>query len=123
LTEIYGTSNSAHEQWNALGDFAELVEPEAKNREDFIEEALSGEFDGVVVTYRTFASIDITGRFDEELIGVLPASLKFICHNGKFSLFFRIRPESCELQATILEWCPYEYRILVALCTAISHTI
>ncbi|KAI9864800.1 MAG: hypothetical protein M1813_002570 [Trichoglossum hirsutum] len=79
---LLGEIEHAHEQWNALGDFAELVEPEAKNREDFIEEALSGELDGVVVTYRTFASIDITGRFDEELIGVLPASLKFICHNG-----------------------------------------
>ncbi|KAH0542742.1 hypothetical protein FGG08_002881 [Glutinoglossum americanum] len=79
---LLGEIEHAHEQWSALGELAELIEPGAKNREDFIEEALSGEFDGVVVTFRTFASIDITGRFDEELIGVLPASLKFICHNG-----------------------------------------
>lgn len=35
-----------------------------------------------MVTYRTFASYSITGRFDEELIALLPSSLKFICHNG-----------------------------------------
>ncbi|KAI9782736.1 MAG: hypothetical protein M1839_004724 [Geoglossum umbratile] len=79
---LLGEIEHAHKQWDALGDFAELVEPEAKNREDFIEDALSGEFDGAVVAYRTFASVDITGRFDKELISVLPASLKFICHNG-----------------------------------------
>jgi hypothetical protein len=88
---IHGLRNSAHKQWDALGDFAELVEPEAKNREDFIEDALSGEFDGAVVAYRTFASVDITGRFDKELISVLPASLKFICHNGRRSLRFLTR--------------------------------
>jgi hypothetical protein len=97
-----------------------LVEPEAKNREDFIEEALSGELDGVVVTYRTFASIDITGRFDEELIGVLPASLKFICHNGRFFLVFRILLEFMRAPG----WLPYlniASRWPSALLT--SHTI
>jgi glyoxylate reductase len=34
------------------------------------------------VIYRTFESVDTTGRFDEELVYSLPASVKFICHNG-----------------------------------------
>lgn len=35
-----------------------------------------------MVAYRTFQSVDITGRIDEELVSKLPSSLKFICHNG-----------------------------------------
>jgi len=36
-----------------------------------------------VVCYRTFASVDITGLFDKELVDELPGSLKFVCHVGK----------------------------------------
>jgi hypothetical protein len=36
----------------------------------------------VVVAYRTFQSVAITGLVDEELVGVLPEGLKFIAHNG-----------------------------------------
>jgi hypothetical protein len=59
------------------------VEPESRSRGEFLEECKDGKFDGVLVTYRTFNSVDITGRFDEELVAVLPESLKFICHNGR----------------------------------------
>jgi hypothetical protein len=42
----------------------------------------------VLVIYRTFASVDITGRFDEELVEVLPKSVRFVCHNGMLRLRF-----------------------------------
>jgi glyoxylate reductase len=50
---------------------------------------MSGALDGVLVIYRTFESVEITGRFDDELVAALPASVKFICHNGmrKSALF------------------------------------
>ena len=60
--------------------------PKANNRADFIKECKSGHLDGVVAVYRTFASVSITGRVDEELVKVLPKGLKFICHNGGFVL-------------------------------------
>lgn len=41
----------------------------------------------MLAIYRTFASVNITGRFDEELVGVLPTSVRFICHNGKLPSF------------------------------------
>ena len=55
---------------------------QAQNRAEFLEECRSGRLDGVVAVYRTFMSVSKTGRFDEELVAALPASLKFICHNG-----------------------------------------
>ncbi|KAF3918474.1 hypothetical protein ABW21_db0203989 [Orbilia brochopaga] len=79
---LLGEIEHAFDEWNALSEFAELVEPASKNREDFIEECRSGALEGVVVAYRTFASFTITGRIDAELVAVLPSSLKFICHNG-----------------------------------------
>lgn len=74
---------SAHHSWSSLGEIADLIEPESQNRSDFLEEARSGALDGVLVVYRTFASVSITGNFDEEIIEAMPASLKFVCHNGK----------------------------------------
>jgi hypothetical protein len=49
---------------------------------------MSGALDGVLVIYRTFESVEITGRFDEELVASLPASVKFICHNGMRNRLF-----------------------------------
>ncbi|KAI9781551.1 MAG: hypothetical protein M1816_002266 [Peltula sp. TS41687] len=80
---LLGQIVHAHKEWQALADIAELIKPKGPTREDFLEQCRSGDLDGVVATYRTFESIDITGRFDEELIAALPESLKFICHNGR----------------------------------------
>ena len=77
--------HSAHEDWAALSELGELVEPESKNREDFIAECKSGKLDGVVACYRTFQSAQATGLFDKELVAELPKSLKFVCHNGKLT--------------------------------------
>lgn len=73
---------SAHESWNSLSTVAELVSPRARSRVEFLEECRNGQLDGILVIYRTFDSVDITGRFDVELVQALPESVKFICHNG-----------------------------------------
>lgn len=62
---------------------AELIEPESTNRADFIKECKDGKFDGVVAAYRTFASVSVTGLWDEELVAALPSSFKSVSHNGK----------------------------------------
>jgi hypothetical protein len=36
-----------------------------------------------VAAYRTVESASVTGNVDEELLDVLPKSLRFICHNGE----------------------------------------
>jgi hypothetical protein len=74
---------SAHESWRGLSELGELIEPQSKCRKDFIDECKSGKLDGILVAFRTFNSIDITGLFDEELVQQLPESLKFVCHNGQ----------------------------------------
>ncbi|KAK6356458.1 hypothetical protein TWF718_000817 [Orbilia javanica] len=79
---LLGIIEHAFEQYAALSEYAELVTPKSTNREEFIEECKSGALDGVVVAFRTFTSVSITGRIDAELVEALPKSLKFICHNG-----------------------------------------
>ncbi|KAF2189638.1 hypothetical protein K469DRAFT_700876 [Zopfia rhizophila CBS 207.26] len=79
---LLGEIEHAHESWNSLSSLAELITPKARSRAEFFEECKSGQLDGILVTYRTFASVDITGPFDTELVELLPESLKFICHNG-----------------------------------------
>ncbi|KAI9791781.1 MAG: hypothetical protein M1833_001340 [Piccolia ochrophora] len=79
---LLGDIEHAHDAWKTLGDIAELIGPKARERDEFLEECKSGALDGVIATYRTFDSVKITGRFDEDLINALPKSLKFICHNG-----------------------------------------
>lgn len=56
---------SAHSTWNALSEVAELIEPKSTNRADFIKECQSGALDSVLVAYRTFGSVEITGLWDE----------------------------------------------------------
>jgi len=74
--------NSAKKEWATLSSIGELIEPKARSREEFIAECKKGVFDKVVVAYRTFQSVAITGLVDEELVAALPESLKFIAHNG-----------------------------------------
>ena len=45
----------------------------------------------MVAIYRTFPSVTITGRFDEEMMSVLGkegVGVKFVCHNGRFGYRF-----------------------------------
>ncbi|KAI9775143.1 MAG: hypothetical protein M1835_005926 [Candelina submexicana] len=79
---LLGEIEHAHDAWNSLGQLAELIEPKARSRDQFLKEVRDGSFNGTVATYRTFNSINTTGNFDEDLVKLLPKSLKFICHNG-----------------------------------------
>jgi glyoxylate reductase len=74
---------SAHKEWaEKIESIAEVKKPNATARTEFLEECKSGAFDGCVAAYRTFGSFSITGMIDEEVVAVLPKSLKYICHNG-----------------------------------------
>ncbi|KAK1969659.1 D-isomer specific 2-hydroxyacid dehydrogenase [Colletotrichum sublineola] len=77
-----GEIEHAHEAWAGLGSVADIVKPKATSRAEFLDECRSGAFDGVKAIYRTFASVDTTGRIDAELLAALPESVGFICHNG-----------------------------------------
>lgn len=77
-----GSVVHAHSTWASIGAVADIVVPQAADRASFLAEAASGSLDGCLVAYRTFGSVSITGRVDAELVASLPASLRFICHNG-----------------------------------------
>ena len=78
--------HSAQAAWNALGEVAQLVESAATTRAEFIQECKDGKLDGVVAIYRTIGSLNQTGLVDEELVNVLPSSLRYIAHCGTSSL-------------------------------------
>jgi len=79
---LLGRIAHANDSWTALSSLAEILEPHARCRSEFLEECKSDGFNNASVIFRTFESIEITGRFDEEVLEALPSSLKFICHNG-----------------------------------------
>ncbi|KAF8422025.1 D-isomer specific 2-hydroxyacid dehydrogenase [Tirmania nivea] len=79
---MLGKLDHAHEQWKAVEEIAEVLRPKSTNRVDFIRECKSGIFDGAVAAFRTFPSVSITGRIDEELLSYLPPTINFLCHNG-----------------------------------------
>ncbi|KAB8068167.1 D-isomer specific 2-hydroxyacid dehydrogenase [Aspergillus leporis] len=79
---LLGKIVHAHKTWQSLSDVAELIEPTATNRTEFIQECKDGKFDGAVAAYRTFDSVVITGLIDEELVNALPSSLKYLAHCG-----------------------------------------
>jgi len=79
---LLGEIDHAKKEWQSLSEIADLIEPKAKTRADFLAECRSGAFEGVVAAYRTFMSVAVTGMIDEELVKSLPKSWKFIAHNG-----------------------------------------
>ncbi|KAJ5570124.1 uncharacterized protein N7459_009554 [Penicillium hispanicum] len=79
---LLGDIVHATKAWDALGELGELVTTTATNRADFIQECRDGKFDGVVGAYRTFPSVSVTGPVDEEIVNVLPTSLKYLAHCG-----------------------------------------
>ncbi|KAG4417344.1 hypothetical protein IFR04_009485 [Cadophora malorum] len=80
---LLGELDHAHKQWqDSIASIANVIEPKARSRAEFIEECKSGAFDSVIAAYRTFMSVAITGLIDEELVAALPKNLKFLCHNG-----------------------------------------
>lgn len=59
-----------------------LKEFPSGTREQFLANCKNGEYDDVVVIYRSNTSTKYTGRFDKELVSALPKSVKYIVHNG-----------------------------------------
>ncbi|CAD6583310.1 MAG: hypothetical protein ASARMPRED_001292 [Alectoria sarmentosa] len=60
----------AQAEWNALGALAELRQVNEGTRDQFLGDCEAGVYDGM------------TGRFDQEVVDLLPSSLKFVSHNG-----------------------------------------
>ncbi|KAG6889925.1 hypothetical protein C0992_003520 [Termitomyces sp. T32_za158] len=66
-----------------LGDIAEVVYLDSKNRSEFLcAFQPGGRFFDVEGIYRENGSADIIGTFDKEIIDGLSASVKWIAHNG-----------------------------------------
>lgn len=80
---LIGDLTHAQKEWSEFSSFAELKEFSGlKTRADFVKELESGSYNDVVALYRSNESTTLTGAFDQELVSKLPASLKYICHNG-----------------------------------------
>ncbi|KAL8694249.1 MAG: hypothetical protein Q9218_001075 [Villophora microphyllina] len=79
---LLGEIFHAQTEWKALSSLAELREVKDGDRERFLSDCRSGVYDGILAISRTYDSVELTGRFDQELIDLLPQSLKFISHNG-----------------------------------------
>lgn len=80
---LIGRLAHARKEWEDVSQFAsKLHEYPSGDRADFIKRCKAGEFDGVFALYRSNDSNPLTGDFNEELLEVLPKSLKFVCHNG-----------------------------------------
>jgi hypothetical protein len=81
---------SAHAAWASITELGEIIIPKSHGRSEFLDECKSGAFDGVTVAFRTFESFGTTGLIDEEIVSVLPKSLKYICHNGASRLISHV---------------------------------
>ncbi|KAI4177099.1 MAG: hypothetical protein LQ343_000581 [Gyalolechia ehrenbergii] len=90
---LLGEVLQAQNEWKALSALAELRQIKDGDREEFLDDCESGVHDGVLAISRTYDSVKLTGRFDRELIDLLPQSLKFISHNG--AGYDQIDAETC----------------------------
>lgn len=78
---LLGNIVHAHEKFNALSKYAELVKCESQNKEEFFKD-LETKYSDITVIYNTFPGGIKVGGLRAETIEKLPSSLKFICHNG-----------------------------------------
>ncbi|KAF8653338.1 hypothetical protein AX16_004038 [Volvariella volvacea WC 439] len=66
-----------------LGDIAEVIYFDSKNRQDFLDGFKpGGKYDKVVALFRDNTSTDHIGIFDEEVVNGLGKDVKWIAHNG-----------------------------------------
>ncbi|KAA8651651.1 hypothetical protein EYZ11_003902 [Aspergillus tanneri] len=79
---LIGEITHARKEWEDLSSILTLKEFPSGTREDFIRNCKDGQYDDVLVIYRSNVSTKFTGPFDAEMLSVLPKSLKYICHNG-----------------------------------------
>lgn len=79
---LIGGITHSNDQWEALGSKYNLLEFRQGTREQFLANCKSGAYDAVRGCYRSNQSTSATGPFDAELVAALPASWKYIAHNG-----------------------------------------
>ncbi|KAF5016680.1 hypothetical protein F66182_11566, partial [Fusarium sp. NRRL 66182] len=79
---LIGEITHARPEWEQLSSTLTLKEFPSGTREQFLANCKNGEYDDVVVIYRSNTSTKYTGRFDKELVSALPKSVKYIVHNG-----------------------------------------
>ncbi|EEA25445.1 hypothetical protein TMatcc_006329 [Talaromyces marneffei ATCC 18224] len=79
---LIGEITHARPEWEQLSSTLTLKEFPSGTREQFLSNCKNGEYDDVVVIYRSNLSTKYTGRFDKELVSALPKSVKYIVHNG-----------------------------------------
>lgn len=80
---LIGKLAHTRKEWEDISQVASKLHEYPKgDRADFIKRCKDGEFDGVFALYRSNDSNPLTGDFNDELLEVLPKSLKFVCHNG-----------------------------------------
>ncbi|KAI1339792.1 D-isomer specific 2-hydroxyacid dehydrogenase [Xylariaceae sp. FL0016] len=79
---LIGDLTHTNDEWQALGSKYDLLELRTGTRDQFLTNCRNGTYASVVGCYRSNASTAITGPFDQDLVAALPASWKFIAHNG-----------------------------------------
>ncbi|OBT46388.1 hypothetical protein VE00_02680 [Pseudogymnoascus sp. WSF 3629] len=79
---LIGEITHVKNEWETLAPAIDLKEYPEGSRKEFLENCKTGKYDSVKAIYRSNVSTSITGPFDEELVAVLPPSIKYICHNG-----------------------------------------
>ncbi|KAI4277753.1 MAG: hypothetical protein L6R38_005376 [Xanthoria sp. 2 TBL-2021] len=90
---LLGEVLHATKEWDELAGIAELRQLNHGNRKQFLKNCHSGVYRGLLAISRTYDSVELTGRFDQELIDLLPQTLKFISHNG--AGYDQIDAEAC----------------------------
>ncbi|KAL8653149.1 MAG: hypothetical protein Q9210_002270 [Variospora velana] len=90
---LLGEVFHAQDEWNALSSLAELRQIRTGDREQFMSDCAAGLHNGILAISRTYDSVELTGRFDRDLIRLLPQTLKFISHNG--AGYDQIDAEAC----------------------------
>ncbi|PMD14456.1 hypothetical protein NA56DRAFT_636281 [Hyaloscypha hepaticicola] len=69
-------------KWQALSPAVTLKEYRKGTRAEFISLLKSGIFDDVEAIFRSNESTTVTGPFSEEIISILPPTVKWLCHSG-----------------------------------------
>ncbi|KIH92439.1 D-3-phosphoglycerate dehydrogenase [Sporothrix brasiliensis 5110] len=72
----------AKAEFAALSDVANVRSVTSGTRKEFLRDLDAGVYNDIVAISRTYDSVAITGRFDQELVSHLPPSVKFVSHNG-----------------------------------------
>ncbi|KAF2012941.1 2-hydroxyacid dehydrogenase [Aaosphaeria arxii CBS 175.79] len=93
----------ARAAYEALQEVAATEVVTSTSRQQFFDD-IPKKYSDVKAIYRTSASGAVAGPFDEELISRLPASLKYICHNG--AGYDQIDVRACSVRNITVTYAP-----------------